>query len=79
MYVRGRPSTLTRMTSSDLRIQLNRLTAERLDAAEAGLGANTAYMSDLEEDLAAARDAYVGLAVTEIASLRGELSGRQLG
>lgn len=31
------------------------------------------------DDLAAARAAYVGAAVTEIASLRAELSGRQWG
>jgi hypothetical protein len=67
------------MTASDLRLQLGRLMAERLDAAEAGLGCNALYMRELEGDLAAAREAYVGLAVTEIASLRGELSGRPRG
>jgi hypothetical protein len=36
-------------------------------------------MTELDDELAAARDAYVGLAVTEIASLRAQLSGRQLG
>jgi hypothetical protein len=36
-------------------------------------------MRELEDDLTAAREAYVGLAVTEIAMLRGELSGRQAG
>ena len=36
-------------------------------------------MADLESDIAASRVAYVALAVTEIASLRGQLSGRQLG
>ena len=64
------------MTASDLRLELGRLMAERLDAAEAGLGSNALYMRDLEDDLAAAREAYVGLAVTEIASLRGVLCGR---
>jgi hypothetical protein len=49
--------------------------AERLEATGAGLGENVLYMSDL----AAARDAYVGLAVTEIATLRRKLSGRQVG
>jgi hypothetical protein len=69
----------TMMTASDLRLELGRLMAERLDAAEAGLGANALYMRDLEDDLAATRQAYVGLAVTELASLRGELSGRASG
>jgi hypothetical protein len=36
-------------------------------------------MRDLEDDLLAAREAYVGVAVTEIATLRGELFGPQLG
>jgi hypothetical protein len=67
------------MTASDLRQQLGRLMAERLDATEAGLRSNALYMRDLEADLHAAREAYVGLAVTELASLRGELSGRPAG
>lgn len=67
------------MTASDLRLELGRLMAERLDAAEAGLGSNSLYMRDLDDDLAAAREAYVGLAVTELASLRGELCGRASG
>jgi hypothetical protein len=36
-------------------------------------------MRDLDDDLLAAREAYVGLGVTAIASLRGELFGRQSG
>ncbi|MEA2183908.1 MAG: hypothetical protein QOF69_3093, partial [Solirubrobacteraceae bacterium] len=55
------------------------LMAERLEATEARLGENVLYMRELKDDLAAARDAYVGLAVTEIATLRGELSGRHVG
>ncbi len=62
-----------------MRLELRRLTAERLDAIEAGLGDNAVYMRELEDELVAAREAYVGLAVTEIASLRGQLSGRQVG
>ncbi len=49
------------------------------DAVEEGLGDNALYMSVLDHDLAAARAAYVGLAVTEIASLRGQLSGPKVG
>jgi hypothetical protein len=33
-------------------------------------------MDDLEDEIAHTRDAYVGAAVTEIAILRAELSGR---
>lgn len=67
------------MTAHDMRRQLRRLGAERVDAVEAGLGDNAPYMSVLEQDLAAVRAAYVGLAVTEIATLRGQLSGPQVG
>jgi hypothetical protein len=67
------------MTANDVRLQLGRLVAERLDAIEAGLGQNAIYMRELEEDLTAARASYVGLAVTEIATLRGQLWGPQAG
>jgi hypothetical protein len=67
------------MTATDARQQLQRLQVERLDAFDAGLGSNELYMEDLESDIAASRTAYVALAVTEIASLRAELSGAQHG
>jgi hypothetical protein len=67
------------MTAVDARVQLQRLQAERLDAVEVGLGLNAVYMASLETDIAASRWAYVGLAVTEIASLRAQLSGPRVG
>jgi hypothetical protein len=67
------------MTATDARLQLQRLQAERLDAVEAGLGANDLYMADLDTDIEASRTAYVALAVTEIASLRAQLSGANQG
>ena len=67
------------MTATDARQQLHRLQAERLDAVDAGLGENELYMADLESDILASRVAYVALAVTEIASLRAQLSSPQLG
>jgi hypothetical protein len=67
------------MTATDARIQLQRLQAERLDAVEAGLGENALYMDDLHNDIAASRALYIGLAVTEIATLRAQLSGPQVG
>ena len=70
------PST---MTATEARLRLQRLQAEHLDAIEAGLGDNALYMADLESDIDAYRALYVGLAVTEIATLRGQLSGRQVG
>jgi hypothetical protein len=70
---------VTVMRASDMRLYLAGLMAERLEATEANLDSNALYMRELEDDLTAAREAYVGLAVTEIAMLRGELSGRQAG
>ena len=67
------------MSAHDMQVHLWRLAAERLDAAEENFSADGLYMRELDGDLAAARDAFVGLAVTEIATLRGELSGRQVG
>jgi hypothetical protein len=67
------------MTSVNARQLLERLLAERSTALATGLQDNVIYMDDLQADLEAAREAYVGLAVTEIATLRGELFGRQLG
>jgi hypothetical protein len=58
---------------------LDELRAERATALGTCLAHNVVYMDDLEADLEAARAAYVGLAVSEIATLRGELFGRQVG
>jgi hypothetical protein len=69
----------TMNTALDARNELRRLQAERLDAVEAGLGENALYMTDLEQDIEAYRALYVGLAVTEIASLRAQLGGPQVG
>jgi hypothetical protein len=67
------------MTAVDARTQLHRLQVERLDAVEIDLGANAVYMASLETDIASSRMAYIGLAVTEIATLRAQLSGAQNG
>jgi hypothetical protein len=58
---------------------LRQLQAERALALIEGLEANAAYMADLDDEITATRFAYVGAAVTEIASLRAELSGPQRG
>jgi hypothetical protein len=58
---------------------LQELQAERALAQVEGLGSNAAYMADLNQEIAATHSAYVGAAVTEIATLRGQLSGPQLG
>ena len=59
------------------RRELDRILEERRHALRAGLGGN--FMDDLAAELDAARTAYVGLAVTEIASFRAQLSGPQVG
>ena len=48
---------------------------ERAATVLAGLDADVAFMDDLVQELQATRSAYVGAAVTEIASLRAALNG----
>ena len=55
------------------------LEAERATAHLAGLDSNAEYVDDLHAEITGYRIAYTGLAVTEIATLRGELSGRLQG
>ena len=67
------------MTAADLHTQLLELQAERALAESTGVAGIEAYMADLERDIARSRAAFVGAAVTEIATLRGQLSGRLWG
>jgi len=67
------------MTTTELRNQLKALQAERAAAAEWGLDGVPAYLNDLDGEIEVWRAAYVGAAVTEIASLRAALSGPQVG
>jgi len=64
------------VSAFELHTQLLELQAERALAEETGVAAIEAYMADLERDIALSRAAYVGAAVTEIATLRGQLTGR---
>ena len=41
--------------------------------------ADAAYMTDLEDEVAEVTAVYAGAAVTEVATLRGELLGPQFG
>ena len=66
-------------TAIDVKNHLALLREERALALEAGLGADLAYMDDLEDEIAATHAAWIGAAVTEIATLRGQLSGPQYG
>ena len=63
------------MIAADLRALHQQLTAERLEAAELGLTDNEIYMAELDDEIEEVRRAYVIAAVTEIASLRGQLTG----
>jgi hypothetical protein len=67
------------ITALDLRSHLIQLEAERTLALREGLGGVGAYMDDLDEELQHRRALYVAAGVTEIATLRGELFGRQVG
>jgi hypothetical protein len=79
---RGPPASRLSIMSSafvSARQELDRLLDERRHALYFGLGDNAAYMNDLDADVDAARAAYVGAAVTEIASVRAALSRPQVG
>jgi hypothetical protein len=67
------------LTATDVKRHLDLLNEERELAVEIGLAADGAYMADLEDEIVACRAAYVGAAVTEIASMRAELSGALAG
>ena len=67
------------MTTTELRNQLQALQAERAAALEWGLADVPAYINDLDGEIEMWRAAYIGAAVTEIASLRSALSGPQVG
>ncbi len=67
------------MSALRIKSQLEDLQAERAFAEIAGLGDNGTYMLDLEGEIAATQTALVATAVTEIATLRAELFGPQVG
>jgi hypothetical protein len=69
----------TAITALEVRSHVTQLEAERALALENGLGTVRAYMADLDEELDHWRRLYVTAAVTEIAELRGELFGMQVG
>jgi len=69
----------TTTSAVDLQQELRLLYAERSLAVLEGLSTDPAYMTDLLEDITAHESAFVGVAVTEIATLRAELGGRLRG
>ena len=70
---------MTAQSATDLRHHLELLEIERVLALDTALRNDPAYMADLQEEILATRHAYIGSAVTEIASLRAELLGPQVG
>jgi hypothetical protein len=70
---------LLEMTAVEVRAHLAELGAERALALSTGVAGVDAYMADLEVEIEATRQLYVASAVTEIATLRAELSGVQVG
>ncbi len=69
----------TELTVLGARARVAELEAERALALRSELGANESFMADLDAELVFCRQVYAVLAITEIASLRAELSGSQTG
>jgi hypothetical protein len=67
------------VSAIEVRDHLTQLQAERALARGSELAEVRAYMADLDEEIEATRQLYVISAVLEIASLRAELSGVQVG
>ena len=70
------PFTIPTRSAVDELEYLWELRAER---ALASLAGDADLVGDIDIDIVASTDAYVGLAVTEIAALRGEIGGRDQG
>jgi len=66
-------SELGTATATTLHRHLRLLEQERAHAVLTGLAGNDLYMEDLAHELDAVRVAFVGAAVTEIATLRAAL------
>jgi len=69
------PTPYTESPALIARTRLEALRAEQAAVSLTGLTANRIYKADLADDIAAAESAYVGAAITEIASLRAVLDG----
>ena len=67
------------MTAAEVRGHLLQLEAERALAIDTGLAEVRPYMADLDEEIEFCRQLFVAYAVTEIATLRAELSAPQTG
>jgi hypothetical protein len=70
---------LLTVTAADARDHVTELESERALALITDLASDRAYMHDLDDELAVWRHHYVVAAITEIATLRAELSGANAG
>ena len=73
------PDTTETQTALDALRHLEVLQEERALAHLTGLIHDPDYVADLDDDIESSTHAYVGLAVTEIATLRAELGGANFG
>jgi hypothetical protein len=69
-------NTLPTVSALEVKRYLEGLNEERALASMTPLANDPSYSNDLEQEIEATTHAYVGVAVTEIATLRGELFGR---
>jgi hypothetical protein len=67
------------VTAAEVRSHLFMLEAERALARENGLDEVATYAAELNEEIELCRQVYIVFAVTEIATLRAEMSGPQIG
>jgi hypothetical protein len=67
------------MNAFEARSHLSELELERDLARSTALAGVDAYIADLEHEIATWRNVYIAAAVTEIATLRAELFGPQVG
>jgi hypothetical protein len=70
---------LRTVSAIEMQMHLQELRTERALASLEGLATNAVYMAHLDREIVVTSHAYVGAAVTEIATLRAELSGPQVG
>jgi hypothetical protein len=70
------PFTIPTTSAAD---ELEHLRQLHTDRALAALAGDADLVGDLDFDIEACTDAFVGLAVTEIATLHGEIGGRNQG
>jgi hypothetical protein len=67
------------MTAAEVRSHLLRLQGERALAVDTGVAEADLYLADIDEELEVCRELYTWSAVTEIATLRAEMFGPEIG